>query len=254
MESTTLWEDFQEAGSQDARDALLTKHLRLVHHVARQLMKTSRLDAEFDELVSAGTIGLIKAVENFEPARGLAFSTFAAPRIRGAILDDFRRRDHAPRSIRRKQRDLSQAREHLMASLDRAPTDEELAKEMGIEVDKLWKWKRDTERAVHVSLDRPLDPSAPRSTTPEQIITDETGDDIEGTIGFGEEVGILRDEILKLKEQERIVLSLYYFEELKLHEIATVLGVTESRISQIRSKAVKSLRSRMGHLRERVAV
>jgi len=254
MEPTTLWEAYQDNGDQEARDTLLSKHLRLVHHVARQLMRTSRLDAEFDELVSAGTIGLIKAIENFDPSRGLAFSTFAAPRIRGSILDDFRRRDHAPRSIRRKQRDLSHAREHLMATLDRAPSDEELAKEMGIQVEKLWKWQRDTERSVHVSLDRPLDPSAPRSTTPEQIITDRSGNDIEGLMTQTEEVGILRDEILKLKEQERIVLSLYYFEELKLHEIATVLGVTESRISQIRSKAIKNLRSRMSHLREKVAV
>lgn len=254
MESTTLWEAYQVNGDDAARDALLGQHLRLVHHVARQLMKTSRLDAEFDELVSAGTIGLIKAIENFEPERGLAFSTFAAPRIRGAILDDFRRRDHAPRSIRRKQRDLSQAREHLTATLDRMPSDKELAREMGIDLEKLWKWQRDTERAVHVSLDRPMDPAAPRSTTPEQVITDDSTDDIEGAISRREEVGILRDEILKLKEQERIVLSLYYFEELKLHEIATVLGVTESRISQIRSKAIKNLQSRMGHLRDRVAV
>jgi RNA polymerase sigma factor for flagellar operon FliA len=253
MEPTELWEAYQDNGDQTAREALLDRHLRLVHHVARQLMKTSRLDAEFDELVSAGTIGLIKAIENFDPSRGLAFSTFAAPRIRGAILDDFRRRDHAPRSIRRKQRELSHAREHLMATLDRTPSDEELADHLGIEVEKLWRWKRDTERAVHISLDRPVDPSAPRSTTPEQIITDQDSEEIEHSLTFDEEVGILRDEILELKEQERIVLSLYYFEELKLHEIATVLGVTESRISQIRSKALKNLRSRMGHLRETAA-
>ncbi len=247
---TSLWHSYQVDGDADARDQLLTKHLRLVHHVARQVMRSTRMDAEFDELVSAGAIGLMKAVERFEPERGLAFSTFAAPRIRGAILDDLRRRDHAPRSIRRKQREISSAREVLMTTLDRAPRDEETADEMGIDVEKLWQWRRETEQAVQISLDRPLDPASGRNTTPEEILVSSAPDEIEERLSRTEEMEILREEILELKEQERIVLSLYYFEELKLHEIASVLGVTESRVSQIRSKAIKTLRSRLSRLRE----
>lgn len=254
MESQTLWEAYRDAGDECARDALLTRHRPLVRHVARQLIKTGRAGEEFDELVSAGTIGLIQAVESFEPERGLAFSTFATPRIRGAILDDLRRRDHAPRSIRRKQRDLARAREHLVASLGREPSPGELADEMGIDVEKVWTWQRDTEHTVHVSLHRPVDPAAGGGATPEQVISDEAAHDIDGSISFDEEVAILRDEILELKEQERIVISLYYFEELKLHEIARILGVTESRVCQVRVQAVQRLRWRMGHLRERVAV
>ena len=117
MAATTLWTQYQVDGDIDARDQLLMQHLRLVHHVARQVIRSSRIDAEFDDLVSAGTIGLMNAVDNFDPGRGLAFSTFAAPRIRGAILDDLRRRDHVPRSIRRKQRELNRAKEALMAKL-----------------------------------------------------------------------------------------------------------------------------------------
>ncbi len=249
METTTLWHAYQVEGDASARDQLLNKHLRLVHHVARQLMRSTRVDAEFDELVSAGTIGLMKAVEKFEPERGLAFSTFAAPRIRGAILDDLRKRDHAPRSIRRKQREIAQARESLMGSLDRSPRDDETAKAIGIGVDKLWQWQRETEQAVQVSLDRPLDTTSGRSTTPEELIlSDET--ELDEGIARAEEIRILRDEIMLLKEQERIVLSLYYFEELKLHEIASILGVTESRVSQIRSKAIRTLQGRLGRLRE----
>ena len=101
MEGTTLWEAYQERGDQSARDALLERHLPLVHHVARQIMRTLSVQVDLDDLVSAGSMGLINAVTSFDPSRGLAFSTYAAPRIRGAILDDLRRSDHVPRSIRR---------------------------------------------------------------------------------------------------------------------------------------------------------
>lgn len=249
QQQQTLWEQYQTGGDMGARDALLMKHLRLVHHVARQVIRSTRMDADFDDLVSAGTIGLMNAVDNFDPSRGLAFSTFAAPRIRGAILDDLRRRDHVPRSIRRKQRDLNRTREALMSNLDRAPYDAEMADEMGIDQAKLWKWQREAEQSARVSLDRPLDPERNRSTTPEEILVGDDGELVLDQLNQREEIQILRDEIMALKEQERIVLSLYYFEELKLHEIASVLGVTESRISQIRSKAIKTLRGRLSHLR-----
>ncbi len=244
MESPELWHGYQ-AGDETARDQLLIRHLQLVHHVARQLMRSGHLEAEFDDLVSAGTIGLIKAIENFDLSRGLAFSTFATHRIRGAILDDLRRRDHAPRSIRRKQREIMQASDRLHGDLDRHPTDAELAQEIGIELKELWRWQRETEQAVRVSINRPLDASDDRSPSAEEILTtDEPGAGDEFLLKK-EEVQALRDEILNLKEQERMVLALYYYEELKLHEIAKILGVTESRISQIRSAAVKALRLRL---------
>lgn len=249
MESA-LWNAYKTDGDEEARAALLLRHLRLVAHVARNLRKAGRQGEELDDLLSAGTIGLIDAVQNFEPARGLAFSTFAAPRIRGAILDDFRRRDHASRSTRRKRRDLARTRERLAASLNRDPTDREVAEELGIEVEKLWGWKHDAERAVHVSLDRPLDPAAPRASIPEEVVTDPGARDCDHLLTGQEEALILRDELLKLKERDRLVLSLYYFEGLKLHEIGAMLGVTESRISQIQTRGLRILRERMSHLRE----
>ncbi|MDH5588455.1 MAG: FliA/WhiG family RNA polymerase sigma factor [Gemmatimonadota bacterium] len=250
METISLWNAYQTGGDLLARDQLMLKHLRLVHHVARQVIRSSRVDAEFDDLVSAGTIGLMNAIDNFDTSRGLAFSTFAAPRIRGAILDDLRRRDHVPRSIRRKQRDISRAREALTTELRREPSDEEMADEMGIGVDKLWRWQRETEQASQMSIDQPMENDSGRSATAEEIIKGSGGEEIEEDINREQELQLLRDEILNLKEQERLVLSLYYFEELKLHEIASVLGVTESRISQIRSKAIQSLRGRLSHLME----
>jgi RNA polymerase sigma factor FliA len=250
MESTvTIWEAAQSGDDPQARESLMLQHVPLVHHVARQLMRSSSLDAEFDELVSAGTIGLINAIDNFDPGRGLAFSTFAAPRIRGSVLDDLRRRDHAPRSIRRKQRDIARASERLSRELGRIPTDEELSTELEIDIDKLWRWKHSVERASRVSIDAQVETSSGVRVAPKDTLVGEEGGLIESRLGTEEEISILRDEILNLKEQERIVLSLYYFEDLKLHEIATILGVTESRISQIRSKAVKSLRERLAPLR-----
>ncbi|MFQ5538167.1 MAG: sigma-70 family RNA polymerase sigma factor [Gemmatimonadota bacterium] len=247
---TNLWDAVQTDGDDTAREELLLRHMGLVHHVARQVIRTTRVNAAFDELVSAGTIGLMKAIENFDPSRGLAFSTFAAPRIRGSVLDDLRRRDDVPRSVRKKQRDISRAVNRLTAELGRPPTDEELAAELEIEVERLWTWKRQIEHAGRVSLDRPLDSSAPGGTKAGEVLAGDQGTEIEDEINRTEEIKILREEILNLKEQERIVLSLYYFEELKLHEIASVLGVTESRISQIRSKAVANLRVRLQHLRQ----
>lgn len=249
MTETMLWEAAREGTDTAARDELLLKHMGLVHHVARQVMRSTRVDAAFEELVSAGTIGLMNAIDNFDPSRGLAFSTFAAPRIRGSVLDDLRRRDHMPRSVRRKQRDMGRVREQLCAQFGRAPSDEEMAEALGIDMEKLWSWKRQAAQAGRVSLDRPLDSDAPSGTTAKEILAGDDGLGIEDELARAEEIRLLRDEILKLKEQERIVLSLYYFEELKLHEIASVLGVTESRISQVRSKAIKNLRARLSHLR-----
>src|SRR5438128_461453 len=117
--------------SQAERDALLTQHLGLVHHVARQLANHLSTAAELDELVSAGTLGLIQAVDSFDRNRGLSFSTYAVPRIRGAILDELRKQDHVPRNVRRRSRDVSRAREVLAGVLRRPPTVDEMSRQLG---------------------------------------------------------------------------------------------------------------------------
>ncbi len=247
-DQSALWHGYREKGDLDARDELLLSNLPLVHHVARQVRRRSRVDTEYDELVSAGTIGLIQAIDNFDLSRGLAFSTYAAPRIRGAILDDHRRRDRVPRSIRRKQRDINAAREELIEKLGRLPNDQETAEVLGIEAEKLWQWQRETEHAVRVSLDKPVDTDAGRHTTPEEMLVGASGEEIETSVEMDQEVKILRQEITKLKKRERVVLSLYYFESLKLREIGQVLNVTESRVSQIHSQAINNLRGGLGVL------
>jgi RNA polymerase sigma factor FliA len=233
-----------------ARERLLSEHLGLVHHVARQMSRSLSVEADFDELVSAGSLGLMNALDNFDSSRGLAFSTFAAPRIRGAILDELRRQDHVPRSIRRKTRDVSGAREELMRILGRTPDDREIAMHLDIDLGTLWRWQADIEGAVHVPLERSSPDRDGRSPAPAGLLASETEHDIEERVNHLQEVEILRDAILELKDQERTVLSLYYLEELKLREIATVLELTESRVSQIRSKAIQRLRGMMMELRE----
>ena len=137
---------------------------------------------------------------------------------------------------------IATAKEALTERLGRTPNDQETAEVLGIEAEKLWQWQRETEHAVRVSLDKPVDTDAGRHTTPEEMLVGEDGDHIEDLVSTAEEIKILRREITKLKKRERVVLSLYYFENLKLREIGQVLDVTESRVSQIHSQAIKNLR------------
>ena len=251
-ESSALWKALA-AGDAAARDALLREHLSLVHHVARQLSRSLAAPADFDELVSCGTIGLMSALDGFDTSRGLAFSTFAVPRIRGAILDELRRQDHVPRSIRRKTREISQARETLTRIFGRPASDKEIAEQLGLDLDTLWRWQADTENAVHVPIEHTTTDGEGNTQHVVEPLTNESEPAVDEEISRQQEYEILRSSLASLKEQERIVLTLYYFEELKLHEIADVLELTESRVSQIRAKALGKLRIELAGFRQRVA-
>jgi RNA polymerase sigma factor for flagellar operon FliA len=247
-----LWQSYR-AGNESARTMLLEEHLGLVHHVAHQISRTIAARADFDELVSAGTIGLMAALEGFDLSRGLTFSTFAAPRIRGAILDELRKQDHVPRSIRRKTRDLAAGREAFQRAHGRAPDDKELAEHLNVDMDTLWRWQADVEGAHHIPLDRAPGERENAAPVPAETLSSDGQRDVEDRLTHEQEVSHLKQAIMLLKEQERVVLSLYYFEELKLHEIAKVLELTESRVSQIRSKALGKLRVELTPLRGVVA-
>ena len=247
MDDSILWASFS-AGDIDARNALLTRNLSLVHHVARQLARSLAANADIDEMVSSGTLGLMSAMDSFDASRGLAFSTYAVTRIRGAILDELRRQDHVPRSIRRKTRDIAAARESLMHTLGRRPGDDEVAELLDVDVTTMWRWQAEMESAVQVPIDRTAGHGDVETSVPSDYLgsMDEGADE---RMSREEELSILRDAIAQLKDQERTVLSLCYFEELKLHEIAEILGLTDSRVSQIRSKALGRLRETMSPVR-----
>jgi RNA polymerase sigma factor for flagellar operon FliA len=232
----------------EEREALLTQHIGLVHHVARQLARGLSTAVELDELVSAGSMGLIQAADSFDRSRGLSFSTYAVPRIRGAILDELRKVDHVPRNVRRRTRDLSRAREALGATLRRPPTEHELSSHMQVPADMLRKWELDAEGAALCSLDQPVR-GEPAGATLAESMPDDRAMSVDDLLTHEHEVGLLRNAIARLKEQERTVLALNFFEELKLQEIATVLGLSVCRISQIRTAALAKLRVTLRDLR-----
>jgi RNA polymerase sigma factor for flagellar operon FliA len=230
------------------RDALLTQNIGLVHHVARQLAGHLSTAAELDELVSSGTLGLVQAAGSFDRSRGLSFSTYAVPRIRGAILDELRKQDHVPRNVRRRSREVARARDSLAVSLRRDPTIEELSSCLNVPSEMLRKWELDAEGAAICSLDQPMR-SDPSGATLGDTMTDERVGSLDDLLNHEHEVGQLKLAIASLKEQERTVVALNFFEELKLHEIATVLGLSVCRISQIRTAALGKLRDALSGLR-----
>ena len=234
------------------RDAVLRQHLGLVYYVAQQLSRARAGDVELDDLVSAGTLGLIDAFEHFDTSRGLAFSTFAMPRIRGAMLDEMRRVDRVPRSVRRKTRRVDDVATSLATMLGREPTHEELASGLGVDMETLWRWQAERESTQLISLERASSNTASGSGAGEWLAGC-TGDELDEMLTLDAEATRLHEAILALPEQERTVLSLYYFEDLKLNDIARILGVSESRISQVRSKAIHRLRRALARLRAPVA-
>lgn len=240
-------------GTLESRQAMIGEHLGLVYHVARQLCRAKQMDVELDELVSAGTIGLIEAFNNFDATRGLAFSTFAAPRIRGAMLDELRRQDHVPRSVRRRAREVTAATETLTRRLGRSPDQSQLAAAMGVDLPTLSRWQAESDHGRFIPLERTAESTPSGSRIPLEHLIAADGSDVEDQLTLTQEVALLRDALMDLPDAERNVLSLYYFEELKLSDIAAILGVSESRVSQIRGKAVSRLRVALRSLRETAA-
>lgn len=226
---------------------LVAGHVGLVHHVARQLANRLSTEADLDELVSAGSLGLLQAAESFDSSRGLSFSTFAVPRIRGAMLDELRRMDSMPRNVRRRTRAVGLARDSLAASLMRAPTNAELSRHLNVAVGELQRWEFDAHSTHACSLQQPARDEA--GALLGDLVPDERDPSIEDVLTREQEVERLKRAIAGLKEQERIVLSLSFFEELKLQEIAEVLHLSVCRISQVRTAALAKLRVALSDLR-----
>jgi RNA polymerase sigma factor for flagellar operon FliA len=237
------------AGNAEGVTALTHQHIGLVHHVARQLARRLHDKVEVDELVSAGAIGLMQAAASYEPSRGLTFSTYAVPRIRGSMLDELRRHDHMSRGARRKARAIASARESLVHRFGREPRAAEVAAELNVGVETLRQWELDVECAVEVSLD--VAPRALREDgelTAAAAIADDRGPTPDERLGHEQRVALLAIAIRSLRPQERTVLALYFYEELTLQEIAHVLGLSASRISQIRGEALGKLRNHLVHM------
>ncbi len=227
-----LWQRFKIDGDRDARDRLVVHYSPLVKFVAGRVRSGLPPSVDQNDLVSDGVLGLMDAVDKFEPERGLQFQTYAVTRIRGAIVDGLRSSDWVPRSIREKIRDVDAASARLEAELGRPPKDRELAAALGMSLEELRKVFSQTAHTSVVSFETVVEEEAPR----------ETG----GLPGADDDLppGFL-SAVRELAERDQIVVALYYWERLTLAEIGQVLGVTESRVSQLHSRATLALRRKL---------
>jgi len=234
-----LWRRHKYEGDIHAREELVMKCLPLVKSLAQQLVMYAPLCCDADDLVSAGIIGLLDALEKYDPAEQASFRTYAKSRIRGAMLDEIRNLRWIPRSIQEKIRDLRKVHTRLEQVLSRPPTEEELSDAMGMELDRfrkmlvrmgpsiflasLWYSEDDKMTQYETSIE---DPNAVNPLA--QIISEETE-------------SILADTIGSLPEKEAIVVSLHYYEDMTIREIGEILSLTESRVYQIHARAILKL-------------
>lgn len=224
------------------REELILAHYPLVRTIASRMIRRFPASVDLDELVNVGALGLIDAVDRFDPSRNVPFKAYAEIRIRGAIVDALREADWVPRSVRRKVNRIEAAREKLLRALDRAPTREEMAKELEISVEAYEDLAGDARIRKLVSLDAPVDDDN-QTALVDRV---ESGEEDFLTTWTKDE---LRAEVIQavhnLPKKERTAVALYYLHELTLKEIGQVLGVTESRACQLRSSGIKRLKFRL---------
>jgi RNA polymerase sigma factor for flagellar operon FliA len=243
-ELTRLWEAFKGGVDTDsARERLILHYAPLVKYVASRVATGLPASVEQADLVSYGMFGLIDALEKFEPARGNKFETYAIPRIKGAIIDELRAMDWVPRSVRFKAREIEKAYADLESQLKRAPTEAEIADRLGMSKRELHDVINQISFVQVLQLDEVLTVGGDRGEhiSLMDTLADRSVDPTHGLEGQ-ETRGLLSAAINSLSEREKIVVTLYYFEGLTLAEIGDILGVTESRVCQIHTKAVGQLR------------
>ncbi|QNN53103.1 FliA/WhiG family RNA polymerase sigma factor [Nocardioides mesophilus] len=226
-----VWKEFQQTRDAALRNRLVMQYAPLVKYVAGRMRARLPESVDQDDLVSDGVLGLMDAIERFEPARGLTFQTFAVPRIRGAIIDGMRAMDFVPRSVRDKIRAISQAQTALEARLGRLPEDHEVAGETGLPLQQV----RDLLRQA----------SGNHANVDDFDLADELSTAGESRVEAGDDNVSLMKVVDQLSERDQVVIALYYYEGLTLAEIGQVLGVTESRISQVHSRATASMRAKL---------
>jgi len=242
-----LWRQYRASGERALRDRLILTYAPLVKYVAGRL--GSGLPAHVDEgdLASYGLLGLIAAIDRYDPGRDVKFETYAIARIRGSILDELRSLDWVPRSVRSRAREIERAIAELERKLGRAPSDEEIAKKLSMSGEELEESLTDISRSSIAALDElwTVSGSGGDQIALIDTIEDETQPDPQAALSQTEVKEAIADAIARLPEREKLVVTLYYYEDLTLREIGEVLGVTESRVSQLHTKAVLRLKSRL---------
>ncbi len=244
-EKLKLWEEYGKNKIPELREKIIIEYASLVKIVAGKLGIYLGYNVEYDDLVGYGTFGLIDAIDKYDFDKGVKFETYASLRIRGAILDQVRRMDWLPRTLRQKQKRMDAAYQKLEAESGRFATDEELAAELEISVEELSQWQAQTKAAGVVSLDEYLEQGSENGI----VGTVESEDFAQPEKQMEQKTmkEVLVQSLESLTEKEKKVILLYYYEELTLKEISEVLEVSESRISQLHTKAIQKLRLKLGN-------
>ena len=242
-----IWQRYRESRDKALRDRLILNYAPLVKYVAGRISTSLPAHVDEGDLVSYGLLGLIGAIERYDPAREIKFETYAISRIKGSIIDELRSLDWVPRSVRSRAREIERAMLELENRLKRAPTDEEVATEIGITVDEFQDSLTAISRSSVAALDELWQINTGGGDTVSLIdtIEDPHADDPSKAMSQTEVREALADAIQRLPEREKLVITLYYYEELTLREIGEVLSVTESRVSQLHTKAILRLKVRL---------
>ncbi len=247
IELKDLWSRYKEDGDQQARERLVLAYSPLVKYVAGRMASGLPAHVEEADLISYGLLGLISAIERFDLEREIRFETFAVTRIKGSIIDELRSLDWVPRSVRAKAREIEQTNAKLENKLQRAPTDAEMSKSMGVTEDEFQASLVKIANSSVVALDElwTVSDSSGDQVSLLDTIPDPHAADPARELDLTDMKDSLADAIARLPEREKLVIALYYYENLTLREIGEVLGVTESRVSQLHTKAVLRLKSKL---------
>lgn len=247
-EERRLWIEYQKSRSSEIRDKLAEKYIHLIKYVINRMLAVSHIESEvldYDDLYSCGVIGLLAAIDNYDPGRDVKFITYAVPRIKGSIIDELRSVDWIPRSLRQQVNKLQNVYAELEGELQRPASETEIASKLGVEMNDLHELLHHASRAALLSLDEVMRVSDDSSTTLGLMTPSKNNDDPRDQIQKEEIVELLTQAIENLPEKERLVVIMYYNEELTLREIGEVLGVTESRVCQMHTKAMLRLRGKL---------
>jgi RNA polymerase sigma factor for flagellar operon FliA len=247
IELRELWSRYKKEGDEKARERLVLAYSPLVKFVAGRMSSGLPAHIEEADLISYGLLGLIGAIERFDPGREIKFETFAVARIKGSIIDELRSLDWVPRSVRAKAREIEAAHAKVERMLGRTPTDEEVSEELGVSMDDFQESLLQISNSSVMALDElwAVSDSSGDQVSLLDTMKDPSAVDPARELGVSELKDRLANAISRLPEREKLVVALYYYENLTLREIGEVLGVTESRVSQLHTKAVLRLKSRL---------
>lgn len=240
-----LWTEYDKSRTPELREKIILEYAPLVKLVAGRLSMYLGYNVEYDDLVSYGIFGLIDAIDKYDYAKEVKFETYASLRIRGAILDQIRKMDWIPRTIRQKQKRIDAVCKDIETRLGRSATDEEIASELGISDDEYLEWQSQMKITNVVSLNEYMEQGAEVPAEGNQFTTSRF-DSPEENIEKEELKKVLEESLEQLTEKEKKVILLYYYEDLTLKEISNVLEVSESRISQLHTRALQKMKTKMG--------